>query len=881
MYRPSLLLQQQKITTYPKIQDIQPTKLETLFNSLENTIKQYITEDEWIVIVNKLENLSQDTLIQLLKVLIKNPQFIFTKENIITTPQNQCIELFEKNTCKINVENTFKIQINEPENKSITPLYILPNKQTNHNIQLSKHGIFPPTQPIYKISFTSQANNNPTPTNINKEIINNIVEYFKDFPINELNILDTTASTGINAINSIYNFNNITNNNINHIKIEAAENEPIDYQALLENIILYNYQEYITPIKNNLTNTLETQTENNVIYIEQNEDINIISTIKKLTENKNKYKNLQLIVLKTTNYNLNEDNWWKTLQEKNCTKTINYDIQGTNTTYIFIEINKYRGIKPTIQNIIQTPENTYIIENFIYDKNINIPYYSQINQCFKYNQNLANLLINFYKTGWVNVHYIQGCNENITLNAQFTPQLQQQKDTHIRLYLFPKIKNKQDYNQFINKLLILLDGTFKFKLRFMNKKLIKQTRIQTIIIDLENQLQITNFIQLLKINIKNMLTNDFIPIENLNYINDLGEKIAIATLQDINIFNTQYQQNIQELLLPKSIPKQTTCKTKLIETEIQRKYLYENIIKNIQKLKLIQQTTNKQISYKQITSILIRYLFLKNIIKTNIDDPIFITTTSQLAKQQIKLDFEYLNIINMEPNQFYNILENEFIQAYNQLKNIKINYDETPTIETANNKITKIIYKNIIFQDIQNLIYYNKEFIHHALALNIRYNYLNLSTQGLANNYQQIYKSKTNVTEAFASAFNHYFDIYYSAFPDLEYVFGSRGSIFQQNFEDLETQIIECNPPFDITLIQHLIQKIKIHIEETTKQKIKFILTLPAWKDNKDIMQLKTYKYTTKFEITQKENTHFIDHMNNQNIIKPCDIINITIEKDT
>lgn len=120
------------------------------------------------------------------------------------------------------------------------------------------------------------------------------------------------------------------------------------------------------------------------------------------------------------------------------------------------------------------------------------------------------------------------------------------------------------------------------------------------------------------------------------------------------------------------------------------------------------------------------------------------------------------------------------------------------------------------------------EGVESTAALEIRYAYLQLSTLGLRVNYEQMgYDAHdTSVCEAFASTFNHYFDVWCSAFPDLERI----------SFFDLSAQTIDprvrhfvVNPPFDVVLMNKMIR----HIQTLQIQLpfLSFFIVLPDWNE--------------------------------------------------
>jgi hypothetical protein len=190
--------------------------------------------------------------------------------------------------------------------------------------------------------------------------------------------------------------------------------------------------------------------------------------------------------------------------------------------------------------------------------------------------------------------------------------------------------------------------------------------------------------------------------------------------------------------------------SKLIESELLRQNLWNKYILNFvidQQL----ESNSKKLTKKEIISILTRFIFNKITYRSSNDDPVFIISESNESLEQIILDFEYFKITNTTYLNFYNQLLSRFKICFNEFQNTSIENDEK--IEVKNNEL---IYKNIVYKDVSNL---GKISDKHAFALNLRYDYLNLKTHGLANNYFKMgFRKNEKVIEAFASSFNKYFD---------------------------------------------------------------------------------------------------------------------------
>ena len=300
----------------------------------------------------------------------------------------------------------------------------------------------------------------------------------------------------------------------------------------------------------------------------------------------------------------------------------------------------------------------------------------------------------------------------------------------------------------------------------------------------------------------------------------------------------------------------------IVEQEFIRKKLYEDILYWIS-LQL------PSLRFKEIAHLLLRYIFNKNITKVQDDDPVFITSNSDIAISQIKKDFKFSNI-DIDTNKFITTLENKIKYSSDFIKSHKKIQDKKIHLYNG-----KIIYNTKNYTDISNLAKNYPKYINYALALNIRYKYMKLWNHGLARTFENMGYSLSDATEGFASAFNHYFDNFCSAFYDLEKPFGSKGSFF--NITKWDTKIVYVNPPFDEELMTKAMITIYNYLKINNDDKI-FIFTLPNWNDYPELENLKKSKWTTNVTIHKKGELPFINYMDNNKIVYPCDIAEITLQ---
>lgn len=360
---------------------------------------------------------------------------------------------------------------------------------------------------------------------------------------------------------------------------------------------------------------------------------------------------------------------------------------------------------------------------------------------------------------------------------------------------------------------------------------------------------------------------------------------------------------------------------KIIETELSRKKLYQSILDNIN------EKLEKYLLIKEVQHFMLRYIFNKIIERRDYNDPIFIPEYSDICYLQVQKDFEFKNI-QIDVNEFIKYIDDLLKDAENKMKDKIIENDK---LIYYDKKLDSFFYNNKIYKNISNLGT-TPEFYPYCIALNIRYSYLHLSTHGLARDYYKMGYSKSDGFEIFASSFNHYFNLYHSAFPDLEKPFGSLGSFFSsvdpcllkcairnviesiknnkclENIEKefrennvdvpcflsdiykkksepsrsyykssknrLKNKVMFVNPPFDMVLMS-----IVFLIFEYLNIEYKTIFTVPNWDNFLFLDKMKKHSRTKKTIIYPKGQLCFINHMNNRRIY-PCDIAEIYLLPD-
>jgi hypothetical protein len=324
---------------------------------------------------------------------------------------------------------------------------------------------------------------------------------------------------------------------------------------------------------------------------------------------------------------------------------------------------------------------------------------------------------------------------------------------------------------------------------------------------------------------------------------------------------------------------------KLVNQELKRSFLYRQILNAIQNYL-------SDWNHKEIQHLLLRFIFNRKIEEKN-DDPVFVigSNSSQfLANEQLISDIQFKYGISHKTKESGQYLCNMIDHYIRECKNSLLK------IESLGGNLMKAPNKNEIFDHddgFKSLLEKYPQYPNHAIALHIRYNYMGLKNHGLARNYKDDTKLNPNEgVECFASSFNHYFDEYYSAFPDLESVFGSRGNFFTadliKNISSNKKFFI--NPPFDCTIILEAVNQVESFLNTKKKEKIasssnsfsglifEFEFTIPDWKDfkAKEILLNSVYlKNAKKYSKGSKE-LQFIDKTTNKTI-SPCDIVIATL----
>jgi len=304
--------------------------------------------------------------------------------------------------------------------------------------------------------------------------------------------------------------------------------------------------------------------------------------------------------------------------------------------------------------------------------------------------------------------------------------------------------------------------------------------------------------------------------------------------------------------------------------------------------------------YEKVRQIIIRWVFILIMKRTDKDDPVFITQKSKDLEHQIKIDtntfFQYNNPNNVNLNDFSNILIKIVYTSFKKYRNIlrstKIYKDNIVTIDNNtlvyssksveavfNDSYVMIDNNKIILKYYSNPVYLTDKYnINIVFAIYFRYKYLYADNQTLAYDY------KTDISsgiECFSTPFNHYHENFCSAYPDLETHLGSCGEFFdlmkkailgKYNFP---VNRLHINPPFDETYDLR-ISELTLKLLDTKKKHV-ISLILPRWLHFKAVDILLDSKYFIKSDMFKKGELYFSNFFTGKKVA-PCPIIIIYLQ---
>ncbi len=272
----------------------------------------------------------------------------------------------------------------------------------------------------------------------------------------------------------------------------------------------------------------------------------------------------------------------------------------------------------------------------------------------------------------------------------------------------------------------------------------------------------------------------------------------------LGCFNGQhckYAHSLSELQQAKDTPDP-------ISNEVIRGYYFLDFIDKVSQK--ISRMTKWEMDIDDVHNFVIYYIFIKIMFnEKKADDPLFITTKCSKTHSAIVdyLSYQYISyacILNV-----INCVEEHMKIAYESIKK---------DIEVKDKKQTNAI---CFFKNGPNNVANPFTF-----ASCLRYSYMNIGNIGLALCYKEWgFKPNDDVLECFASPMNRYFNSYCSAFPDVDV--DSSGNFFKKHY--VRQKIMVCNPPFEMTIMNHAIS----HVVKLCKKNksLSCIFIFPKWND--------------------------------------------------
>jgi hypothetical protein len=309
----------------------------------------------------------------------------------------------------------------------------------------------------------------------------------------------------------------------------------------------------------------------------------------------------------------------------------------------------------------------------------------------------------------------------------------------------------------------------------------------------------------------------------------------------------------------------------ILELELERQRRFTEDVAWLRK------TFLPSVNARQASLFLLRILFNQVVgRKDDAEDAVFCVSPSPLTLPQIDEDLKYKNITNVGARELLDQVLRRWSEHAAALRVHKATraftvtlrkdelhvWEQRPSLGKAEAAATTAI---LYVADVNSLGRKFPSELERLAALHIRYRYIGLDYQGAARDFAGLgYKADdTSVIEGFASALNHYFHRYCSAFPDLEKAFGSMGSFwtiatqpqFWQPATPSPVRLI-VNPPPNAAIAEYVVRLLPL---DTTMQ---VSMTFPYWKDATALNKmLELHPRTQSFHVHTPKTIEFINHM--------------------
>jgi hypothetical protein len=434
---------------------------------------------------------------------------------------------------------------------------IIPMKEnlSNQSVLLTRPDIFPPFDsigqkvPTYKVYFTEVGTFSATPLIVSRMMVGK-------FPQNNnpIVLFDGTASTGADVINILYVMLG------KPLRIVANELDPLNYNALINNIKLYKFDSLVTTYNTDTIYLLEEPILQNIniMYFDppwggreyKNNQyidlslggIDIFDLVKKLAKDIYKYPLLYSIIVKAPfNYNKSQESLIE-LSRANAITLERFDVPGArNIVYLFVDVNAYRK---TVQKDIRCDN----IEDYIIDKLILLNQEIPIKN-FTEDANSVHKYIMFPITSglpsWINVLFAAKTYPTIISIGSLKI-----KDVgYTRIYISIE---KRQYQSDIEKIYKWLwHNNHYANLSYLTLYALNEARANIIIVDLKDPKIVSNILKL-DINLIDIPQCSYYKISKGIYSSKPIQITEIGPELNIN-FNDWQKSKIVDIYAPKNL----------------------------------------------------------------------------------------------------------------------------------------------------------------------------------------------------------------------------------------------------------------------------------------------------------------------------------------
>lgn len=187
---------------------------------------------------------------------------------------------------------------------------------------------------------------------------------------------------------------------------------------------------------------------------------------------------------------------------------------------------------------------------------------------------------------------------------------------------------------------------------------------------------------------------------------------------------------------------------------------------------------------------------------------------------------------------YYNELSGNNIRSINSqivphVKDCKYSKDTISYLDSHNQRyVIEYVIPETLYEKVKSLYVGDpKSMSHYIIILMFRYHVLGGINELLSVLPKDIKDLNIDI-ELFASPFNNTTGAYYSAFPDIESMFGSLGS-FNDAIIHKDKKYL-CNPPFDVQIIKIMYEKMKPYLNNDYN----IYMVTPAWNDERYIQMI-------------------------------------------